>query len=243
MIKNRVAVSMALVFFIFLFAACAAVKYETPVLAGPKRMIETKYEINKQHKAYAGDKIMEARDYFATVTIHKKMKALNNFKIEGPGVTYSGSKGDLYNVIITTDLNTQPFSFIEIPGVFRRYGIDQEGLWTNLYFFEGHALKARTPITPKDAKFEPVVETKIKEVDASKPYHCFEIIYVGKSQDAIHLLYREFAPDNIERTEFQKKLSYPVDTEILRHGQITIKVHEVTAESISYTVLEDGMSG
>lgn len=243
MIKNRVTVVMVLVFFVFLYVACAKVDYKTPVLAGPKTFIEKHYEINKPLKSYAGDKMMEAKEYSALYTIHQKMKALNNFRIEGPGVRHAGSKGDLYNIIFTTDVNLQITYFIEIPGVFPRYGISPEGQWLNVYFLEGQTHKANTPITPEDTVFEPVEKTNINRVDISKPYNHFEIIYTGKTQDAINLLYREYGPDSIDRPTFQRDLSYPADNAIIRFNQIRIRIHEATADSISYTILADGFAG
>lgn len=243
MSKNRVAVSIAFVFVYFLLAACAAVEYKKPVIEGPERIIDTNYEIDTSQKVHAGGKMVEAKDYWATFRTQKKMKALNNFTIEGPGVKHSGAKGDLYNIILTTNVNEQISYFIEIPGVFRRYGITTEGQWQDTQFFAGQTQNANTSITPKDATFEIIEIANIHEVDPSKPFTHFEIIFIGKTPETIHLLYREYDLDRPDQPAFQKKLAYPVDTEIIRHGKVAIKIHEVTAESISYTVLEDGVGG
>lgn len=241
MIKNRIAVSMALGFVFFLSFACAAVEYKIPFVEDPQRVIDKNYEIDKQQEAYAGDKMMEAKNYVAFFSTHHKMKASNNFTIEGPGVKHKGSKGDTYNLILTTDVNEQMKYYIEIPGVFRRYGLGPEGQWENVYYFEGQAVKAETPITPEDTTFEHVSETRLVKADPSKTYTHFEIIYTGKTQDAINLVYREYMPDSPEESAYQKDLSYPIDTEIIRHEQIEIKIHEVADESISYTVIDDGL--
>jgi hypothetical protein len=241
MIKNKIKVSTALIFVFFLFTACALVTYHTPVIEGPKRIAEKNYEINQQQTVYAGDKMMEARDYWATFNTQRKMMALNDFTIEGPYVKHSGSKGDMYNLILTSDVNKQLTFFIEIPGVFHRYGIGPDGKWLNAHFFEGQTMKAKTPIKPEDTTFEHVEVAKLIKVDASKPFTYFEIIFTGIMQDAINLLYREYTPDNLEQPAFQESLAYTSDVNLIRYNEITIQIHDVTRESISYTVLDDGM--
>lgn len=241
MTKNKIGTSMAFVLVFFLVAACAKVEYQTPVLEDPENITEKNYELNTAQQVAAGEKMMEAKDFWATVTVHQKMRALNDFRIEGPEVTHSGSKGDLYNVILKTDVNKQIAYFIEIPGAFRRYGIKESGEWQNSVFFSGQTQGGKTPITPEDAKFEPFEITRIHNVDASKPFTWFEIIFTGTSRGAINLAYREYAPDSMESPAVQEKLSYPIDTEIIRYESIEIKVHEVTDDRISYTVLADGL--
>jgi len=240
MIKKRIAVSMALIFVFFLFMACASVEYQVPTLE-PDRIMDKNYEIDKPQRAYAGDKMMEAKNYAGLFTTHKKIKALNDFSLEGPGVEHAGAKGDLYDIILTAEVNEQYTYFIEIPGAFRRYAIDEDGNWRNVYYIDGPIQKARTPITPRDTTFEFVEETRIFKADSSKFFTYFEIVFTGKTQDAIHLLYREYEPDSLEEPAFQENLSYPIDAEIIRYDQIEIKIHEAADESISYTVLEDGL--
>ena len=242
MMKDRMTFSMPLVFFVFLLAACAAVEYQTPVLSGPKRFVDKHYELNKQQKAYAGNKMMEAKEYWALYTIHQQMRVMNDFKIEGPGVKHAGSKGDLYDIVLSTEVNLQMSYFIEIPGVFPRYGIGEEGQWLNAYFLEGRTHKANTPIKPEDTVFERVENTEMNRIDPSKPYNHFEIIFTGKTQDAINLQYREYGTDSVDRPTFQRNMSYPIDTAIIRFNQIRIRVHEVSPESITYTILQDGFN-
>lgn len=240
MAKKRLTHSMALIFVFFLALACAAVEYQVPSLE-PKRIIDKNYEIDKQQKVLIGDKMMAAKNYVAHLETYKKMRVLNNFTIEGPGVEHAGSKGDMYHVILTAEVNEQNTYFIEIPGAFRRYGIDEDGNWRNAYFIDGPIQKARTPITPGDTTFELVEKTDIVQADPSKSFTYFEIIFTGKMRDTFNLLYQEYDPDSIEQPAFQENLSYPIDTEFIRYDQIKIKIQEVTDESISYTVLADGL--
>lgn len=243
MMINKMAVSLALVFVFFFFTACAKIKYHTTVIEGPKQITEKNYEINQPRTVSAGGKMMEVKDFWGALIKRPKMKALNNFTIDGPHVKHSGFKGDMYNVILTADVNLQLRHFIEIPDVFYRYGVSPDGQWLNLYFFDGQILNAKTPIKPKDTKFEYVEAVSVDQVDSSKPFTWFEIIFTGKTQDAINLLYREYALDSVEQPAFQQRLPYSTSTKKVYYKQLIIEIHDVTPESISYTVLDDGMPG
>lgn len=235
----RIAVLAAFVFAVFLIGACAKVEYQTPVLEGPKHVEQKNYEIGEPQEVDAGGKMMVAKDFWATFITHQKLRALNDFTIEGPDLKHSGDKGDMYNVILTTDVNKQISYYIEIPGVFERYRVTEAGEWKNAKFFAGQSQGAKTPITPDDTRFEHVEITRIHRVDSSKPFTWFEIVFTGTSRDTINLEYLEYAPDSVESPAVQESLTYPIDTEVIRYKSIRIKVHEVKGDSISYTVLED----
>ena len=94
-------------------------------------------------------------------------------------------------------------------------------------------------IIPEDTEFEFVEET---EIDQSKTFINYEIVFTGTTANSMNFLYREYTAADLARPAFHQNLTYPINTEIIRFRQTRIKIHEVSSESIKYTVLEDGLS-
>mgnify|MGYP001769845131 CR=1 FL=1 len=68
----------------------------------------------------------------------------------------------------------------------------------------------------------------------------FEIIYSGKNDVSLNLLYREYV-DDYARPAFSQHLTYQADAKQVRFQGFVIQVHSATNEQITYTILEDGL--
>lgn len=120
-----------------------------------------------------------------------------------------------------------------------KFGITKEGKWANFIVGDMNQIQLNiAQIIPENTQFQIVKESQI---DSTQGFTNFEIVFNGITKDAINLLYREYTPDNMARPAFYQNLTYPIDTEIIRFQNIRIKIHTISNESISYTVLEDGL--
>jgi hypothetical protein len=68
-----------------------------------------------------------------------------------------------------------------------------------------------------------------------------EIIYSGKTRDAINLLYREYTEDDLARPAFSQNLVYEPDIPTIRFRDLVIRVISVDGEKIRYVVEKDGL--
>lgn len=69
-----------------------------------------------------------------------------------------------------------------------------------------------------------------------------EVVFGGVNNVTLNATYREYTPDDMARQAFSQNLVYQTTAETIRFRGFKIKVHEVTNEKITYTVLEDGLS-
>lgn len=69
-----------------------------------------------------------------------------------------------------------------------------------------------------------------------------EVIFGGVNNVTLNATYREYTPDDMARQAFSQNLVYQTTAETIRFRGFKIKVHEVTNEKITYTVLEDGLN-
>lgn len=69
-----------------------------------------------------------------------------------------------------------------------------------------------------------------------------EIIFGGVNNITLNATYREYTPDDMARQAFYQNLVYQTSAESIRFRDFKIKVHEVTNEQITFTVLEDGLT-
>lgn len=68
-----------------------------------------------------------------------------------------------------------------------------------------------------------------------------EIIFGGVNNITLNATYREYTPNDMARQAFYQSLVYQTTADTIRFRGFKIKVHEVTNEKITFTVLEDGL--
>ena len=103
---------------------------------------------------------------------------------------------------------------------------------------------------PSDIFVSPVVleiskkvegEAEEREIEGVIPGMSIELIYSGKNDVSLNATYKEYTPDNMARPAFFQNITYRADARQLRFKNFVIKLHDVSNEKITYTVLEDGL--
>jgi len=255
---KRVIVSTVLII-IFLFVySCATVKIEPfkrsvrDVDGDVKRIFEKNYIINEPRNVYIGEELIKVKDYHIISSISSvitnKMICLNNYNVEigRPFFnSYSGSEGETYEIFGTTMKGGDKLYLIKLPILTKLiFGITEDGEWANFVAEEGGLIRRPSiiNITPKSTKFE-IVKLVEEHFDIAKEkgFINYEIVFTGTAADSMNFLYREYTAADLARPAFHQNLTYPINTEIIRFRQTRVKIHEVSSESIKYTVLEDGL--
>lgn len=90
-----------------------------------------------------------------------------------------------------------------------------------------------------ETEAEPKIE-KTTELDYS--YTPYELIYSGKNNVSLNVIYREYTPNDIARTAFFQNITYQADAKNIRFKDFEIKIHSASNEKIVYTVLKDGLN-
>lgn len=72
------------------------------------------------------------------------------------------------------------------------------------------------------------------------PSDSYEIIFSGKNETSLNFTYREYSKEDLARPAFYQDLTYQPDAKQIRFKDFTIKVHDVSNEKITFTVIEDG---
>ncbi|PIT72329.1 hypothetical protein B9Z42_12310 [Limnohabitans sp. B9-3] len=85
-----------------------------------------------------------------------------------------------------------------------------------------------------------VTKEKALEINSSKGYENFELLYTGLSAGSMNVTYREFSPDGLARVAFFQNLTYPVAAKTVSFKKYKLDIQSATAENIVFTVLEDG---
>jgi len=239
---KKIIIAITWIFILCFLASCAAkVTPVRPTTEGPLHIIDKNYEINKPQSAYVGEEIIHVKDHWVESTTQKKMKSLNDFKIELHATMYSGSEDNTYVITSKGMHEDTKIYFIEIPGLMNTYGINEYGKWHGFFAGKNRLFETAAVIKPQDTKFELVKET-IYDLLEGRGFMNYEILFTGTTADSMNFLYREYTAEDLARPAFHQNLTYPIDTEIIRFRQTRIKIHEVSSESIKYTVLEDGLS-
>lgn len=130
-------------------------------------------------------------------------------------VKLRGSDDNDWNLLMSQD------------GSFITFGLHSDGY--NLIFFP-----SKMSVLPENFKF--VVHTDIKEV----PRGTYELIFSGKNDVSLNTTYKEFTADNLARPAFFQNLTYQANANQFRFKEFVIQVHDVSNESITYSILEDG---
>jgi hypothetical protein len=233
---------MVMLFSLLVLGACAKpVDIADHAAKAPERILERNYRINQVQHAYVGEEIIRAKDYWVG---HGKsrVKSSNNFTLQHPSASHTGTRGDTFEIIGTTMDGDRKLYLIKFPNIeYLSFGITQDGALAKFVVDDARERQgAIMSLTPEDTKFELVKESGI---DISRGFLHYEMTFNGITGDAVKLTYREFAPEDPFRPASIQNLVYPIDADIIRFRHLRMKMHEVNSESISFTVLEDGISG
>ncbi len=141
-------------------------------------------------------------------------------------------------------LNGKVYTELELPSPMLkdyRLMIDENNLFIGYVKGQHKVISAGANIfiavRPREIQFERKIVRRVRP-DAIATNH--EIIYSGKTKDAINLLYREYTLNDYARPAFSQNLTYEPDLKTIRFRDTVIRVIEVNGGSIRFVVEADG---
>lgn len=85
-----------------------------------------------------------------------------------------------------------------------------------------------------------LVRESQKNVNSTRGYQNFELLYTGTNANALTLAYREFSPEGLARVAFFQNLTYEAGARMITFKNYRIAIESASAEAITFTVLADG---
>lgn len=209
------------------------------------------YTLGEEKQVYIGQPMISARLFSVSNTkIERTYIAPVNmftFNLSLTGLSYRFSEGAEMRDVGKIEHAGKEYTLLKMPE--RMLSGNLLMVDENLLFI-GYVKSSRKVVSaganifistqPKQIQF--ARKTFGEEQNSSKFITNFELIYSGKTKDAVNLLYREYTPDNMARPAFSQNLTYEPDAKTIRFREIVLRVVEVTGESIRFVIEADGPS-
>ena len=227
---------------LFMFYGCATIKPLSDSARVTKHIYNKNYRIGTPRSAYVGEEIIKVVDYYAVSKKTNKIKALNDFTVSvSANGSYHANKGEVFNILGVVDENGFSQYVIMFPGIKSqiKFCINSDGTISNRLIGDMNQTLWLSPkVSPSNAKLEVV---SIEEIDTSKGYINFELVYSGITGNNINILYREYTREGLAREAYYQNITYPINSKTIRFRNILLLINSLTAEQISYTVTQDGL--
>jgi len=91
-------------------------------------------------------------------------------------------------------------------------------------------------LTPPTTRFEAQTVFKWKK---GTPYVNHELLLTGFSSSGIHLLFREYTPDDLIRASFSQEAIYPLDSETIEFKDYAFEVLSTDSNSLTYKIVAE----
>lgn len=239
-ILRLVRLGLAPALFLILTSSCGT-QYITPskITGEWERKIEKNYHLGQLRTVPVGEVMVSQKDFYFREVLSDTVEASNDcivFRsaaLQAGTDSFSYAKGEKYRVhsnvfhegvrirlIGHSKFPTQPIVGISPSGEVTRW----DGILRTLY------------VEPKHTRF---LSASTREIDITRGYLNFEIVYTGKSGGAINLIYREYSKEDIARTAFFQNLSYDASVSVIAFKSIKMEIVSATNESISFYVRAD----
>lgn len=207
-------------------------------------VVDKSYVIGEEQTAFVGQPFVRVKDYRAS--FDPVFVSLSSFSAYLKGETIQYPAGSYAQAMFLADHERTPYHAISpsppMPGDARLL-IDDSGKYRGLAYTEQHSVyracahKEFVCITPSNVDFS---ISHIERVLLDPGFTNFEIIYSGATKETIHLLYREYTPDDLARWALTQNLTYDRADPLIRFRELQIRVIEANNESIRYVVERDG---
>ncbi|HEX6858730.1 MAG TPA: hypothetical protein VF138_00820 [Caulobacteraceae bacterium] len=201
---------------------------------------ERSYRIGERQTAAVGDAVVKVQQFVTKIKPVKEVRANEDFRLRGGGYDLRFTKDQLLDVTDTRDLDGHVYFLVPV----ETSQLGMAGILTlqvaedgriHKKAFDGGFLFSYRP-DPPSGRLTPVRES---EVAQDKPFSNYEIIFTGYDGNAVHLVYREYSPENLARTAFFQELTYPAGAKTIRFRNLVLDVETVDAEAIAYKVVAD----
>ncbi|KAF0159594.1 MAG: hypothetical protein FD159_339 [Syntrophaceae bacterium] len=222
---------------------------------------EKNYKIGEKITAFVGQEIIRVKSFNEKTAIFSSVKNVEKIarskksmdihaKYNWTDYHIKSEANKEYQIDKTINIGTQRFNLIELNDDKRsKWGIliDDEGAVYNKAIY---SIYHELLFYPSYISVSPVVfeiskkvegEAEEREIEGIIPGMSMELIYSGKNDVSLNATYKEYTPDNMARPAFFQNITYRADVQQLRFKNFVIKLHDVSNEKITYTVLEDGL--
>ena len=212
------------------------------------KVIENKnYTVNDKKTVYVGESMIKEKNYFIYEYASSMMSPLNEYTMKSKSdITFRGDTSSTYEIMGTTIIDDKKYTALyyntHLPRKYESFKllIDENNMLYNkvLNGDMNIVMIWDFDITPKQVSFTPTQNSqKQSDILKDKPYINYELIYSGINKDTIRLLYREYTVDDMARASFFQELTYPKNSNFIRFKKMKIKIHNVTGEQITFSVL------
>jgi len=212
------------------------------------KVVENKnYTVNNKKTVYVGESMIKEKNYFIYEYSSSMMSPLNEYTMQSKSdITFRGDKSSTYEIMGTTIIDDKKYTALyyntHLPRKYESFKllIDENNMLYNkvLNGDMNIVMIWDFDITPKQVSFTPTQNSqKQSDILKDKPYINYELIYSGINKDTIRLLYREYTVDDMARASFFQELTYPKNSNFIRFKKMKIKIHNVTGEQITFSVI------
>jgi hypothetical protein len=210
------------------------------------------YNIGEKKTTSIGDPIVKWQEITVkNIPGPKMLQSKTDFKIEGDykratnmlksEINITSNKNDNYYLIGTTNYNDNKYSVIALNKEKNKYYllVNDSGILNKNILIDENVdrkfISENAVSSPENIVFLKVPTTRII-MGVSR-----EVIFGGINNVTLNATYREYTPEDMARQAFYQNLVYQTSADTIRFQNFKIKVHEVTNEKITFTVLEDGL--
>jgi len=245
---RRVSSYLLIIVISIIFTGCGSIiNYNTTIKT--IKVVENKnYTLNDKKTVYVGEPMIKEKNYFIYEYSSSMMSPLSEYTMKSKNdITFRGNESSTYEIMGSTVIDGKKYTVLyyntHLPRKYESYKllIDENNMLYNkvLNGDMNVVMIWDFDITPKQVIFTPIKNSqKQSNILRDKPYINYELIYSGINKDTIRLLYREYTVDDMARPSFFQELTYPRDSKFIRFKKIKIKIHNITGEQITFSVVQ-----
>lgn len=209
---------------------------------------ERNYTIGQEKTSYVGEPMVSSKSFAVTRWDEEVYAPTEDFWFKltiGPDTRFGA--GTEMKRVGSESINGKVYSLVELPSpMLRNYRlmVDDTGLFIGYVKGPHKVISAGANVfigvRPRHVQFEKRTASRARTGGMVTNH---EIIYSGRTRDAINLLYREYTENDLARPAFSQNLTYDPSSTSIRFRQTVIRVIEVTGDSIRFVVEADGSAG
>lgn len=216
----------------------------------PKKYIKT-YHIGDISTAFVGQPMIQVKEYIPTIskftekiippenlTINMRWRDTNYTINVNAGYSYPitgvfGAGHEIFHIIKVPDNNSNTWGIL----VSEDGSMYKNGIYS--YDYEMMFYPREMPTTPNVYKFK--IIKKAEREDLGVGVGSYELIFAGKNDVSLNVTYREYTSSDLAKPSFFQNVTYQANAKQIRFRDFVIKLHDVSNEMITYTILDDGL--
>ncbi|BCX79270.1 hypothetical protein [Campylobacter sp. 19-13652] len=204
-------------------------------------VFDKNYEINKEQTAYVGNAIIKVSEYTETRWYKKGYVFNKRFHLNIPELNakFRIDDDDIFLKAGAIDLDNQRLTLYTIPYLDPiALMVDKDDNFILKIAAAGNEIYDAT-IDKADIKFEYKKVPSSTRKPTKTKQSSYEIIYTGKNDNSITMVYREYTGDDMARPAFSQNLLYSPKQKQIRFKDIIINIISADNEKIVYKVVAD----